>query len=179
MRYCNEWAYTQVALYGKDFVSASRDTWTLLVRHSGVDALVARDLVDLVATALGLASVLSGLVVALVCGLSARALFGAADGLWWEAHVAGFAIGYACVSLVVGVLEAAVCALYVCYAEDPTPLASVNTNLYALFISQPSAGLAPAAGSGGGYEPLAAGAARAARASAAEVVAVFDVGPES
>ena len=39
-RFFNELAYTQVAMYGKTFTRASRDTWTLLVHHSGVDALV-------------------------------------------------------------------------------------------------------------------------------------------
>ena len=43
LRFCNEYAYTQVALYGKTFTRASRDTWTLLVHHSGVDAIVQRE----------------------------------------------------------------------------------------------------------------------------------------
>ena len=42
LRFCNEYAYTQVALYGKTFTRASRDTWTLLVHHSGVEALLQR-----------------------------------------------------------------------------------------------------------------------------------------
>jgi hypothetical protein len=43
---------------------------------------------------------------------------------------------YGTVSLTSSVIEAAVCALYVCYAEDPTPLAAINPTLYSLFISQ-------------------------------------------
>ena len=45
MRFFNDFAYTQVAMYGKSFTRASRDTWTLLVHHSGVEALVQRDLI--------------------------------------------------------------------------------------------------------------------------------------
>jgi len=151
VRFFNEFAYTQVALYGKNFTRASRDTWTLLVHHSGVDALVQR---DLVATALALGALLGGLASALFVGLWARAVFGAADGLWWEAHVAAFAIGYASISLVSSVVEAGVCALYVCYAEDPSPLAAVNASLYSLFISQPSMPVASSQPSAGTYQAV-------------------------
>jgi len=153
VRFFNEFAYTQVALYGKSFTRASRDTWALLVHHSGVDALVQRDLVT---TALTFGALLSGLTTALVVSLWARATLdpqaaadahpistaptaASASGMWWEAIVAAFAIGYGAVSLVSAVIEAGVCALYVCYAEDPNPLANTNPALYSLFISRPHA----------------------------------------
>jgi len=150
LRFFNEFAYTQVALYGKNFTRASRDTWTLLVHHSGGDALVQR---DLVASALALGAVLSGLATALLVGLWARAQFGQSSPLWWEALLASFAIGYGSISLVSAIVESGVCALYVCYAENPTPLASINPSLYSLFISVTSA---PTSGPSGAvqYAPV-------------------------
>mmetsp|Transcript_24889 Transcript_24889/g.73841 ORF Transcript_24889/g.73841 Transcript_24889/m.73841 type:complete len:165 (+) Transcript_24889:330-824(+) len=66
-----------------------------------------------------------------------RAAFGAGSALWWQAQLAGFAIGYAALSVVGTTVQAGVAALYVCYAEDPTPLASIAPSLYATFIAQP------------------------------------------
>ena len=89
-RFVNELAYTQVAMYGKTFSRASRDTWTLLVHHSGVDARVQRELIS---TALTLSAVLSGLVCSLVCGVWARSALGEEQPQWWQAVVASFVIG--------------------------------------------------------------------------------------
>ena len=134
-RFFNELAYTQVAMYGKTFTRASRDTWTLLVHHSGVDALVQRELIS---TALTFSAVLSGLVCSLICGLWAKAALGEEQPQWWQAVVASFAIGYASVSLVSVTVESGTNALFVCYAEDPSPLAAISTDLYALFIQRPN-----------------------------------------
>jgi len=133
-RFCNELAYTQVALYGKTFTRASRDTWTLLVHHSGVDALVQRELIS---TALTLSSLLSGLVCSLICGLWAKATLGDEQPQWWQSLGASFLIGYAAVSLVSVTVESGTNALFVCYAEDPQPLEANSKDLYALFISRP------------------------------------------
>jgi len=133
-RFFNEFAYTQVALYGKSFTRASRDTWTLLVHHSGVDALVQRDLIS---SALTLGALLSGLTTALVAGVWARALLGDEGPQWWQAECAGFLLGYGETMLVSSVIQSGTNALYVCYAEDPAHLAAINQPLYALFISRP------------------------------------------
>lgn len=133
-RFFNEFAYTQVAIYGKTFTRASRDTWTLLVHHSGVDAIVQRDLIS---SALTLGSLLSGLTTALVAGVWARAILGDEKPQWWQAECAGFFLGYGSTMLVSSVIQAGTNALYVCYAEDPSHLAAIDQPLYALFISRP------------------------------------------
>ena len=95
----------QVAMYGKTFTRASRDTWTLLVHHSGVEALIQRDLVRRipvylhsesapahrpsphaqVAGALAFGALTSGVLTALIVAAWSRAAFG--DGsLWWQAR---------------------------------------------------------------------------------------------
>ncbi|KAL1530401.1 hypothetical protein AB1Y20_001306 [Prymnesium parvum] len=133
-RFFNEFAYTQVAIYGKTFTRASRDTWTLLVHHSGVDAIVQRDLIS---SALTLGALLSGLTTALVSGVWARAFLGDDQPQWWQAECTGFLLGYGCTMLVSTVIQSGTNALYVCYAEDPAHLAAINQSLYALFILRP------------------------------------------
>jgi len=56
---------------------------------------------------------------------------------WWESVVASFVIGFGSVSLVSVTVEAGTNALFVCYAEDPSPLAAISTPLYSLFIAHP------------------------------------------
>ncbi|RUS12905.1 plasma-membrane choline transporter-domain-containing protein, partial [Endogone sp. FLAS-F59071] len=37
--YFNYYAYTQVAIYGKDFCTAAKDTWTL-IKDRGIEAII-------------------------------------------------------------------------------------------------------------------------------------------
>ena len=46
-------------------------------------------------------------------------------------------IGFGSVSLVSVTVESGTNALFVCYAEDPAPLATISAPLYALFIQHP------------------------------------------
>ena len=85
VRFFNEFAYTQIALYGKNFTRASRDTWTLLVHHSGVDALVQKDFVG---SAMALGSLVGGMFTCLLVGAWARATLGVDGAAWWQARAA-------------------------------------------------------------------------------------------
>ena len=159
VRFFNEFAYTQIALYGKNFTRASRDTWTLLVHHSGVDALVQKDFVG---SAMALGSLVGGMFTCLLVGAWARATLGVDGAAWWQARataaashrphpltshtsstshpqvlVAGFLVGYSALSVVGTVVEAGATALFVCYAEDPSPLPTLDSTLYATFIARP------------------------------------------
>ena len=51
--------------------------------------------------------------------------------------VAGFLVGYSALSVVGTVVEAGATALFVCYAEDPSPLPTLDSTLYATFIARP------------------------------------------
>lgn len=134
VRFFNDFAYTQVAIYGKHFTLASWDTWTLLVRHSGVDALMQRDMVG---SALALGAAASGLLTSLIAAYWARAVFGVSTALWWQTYLVTFWIGYVAVAAASAAVDAGVIALYVCYAEDPTPLAALAPDLYTAFIAHP------------------------------------------
>ena len=62
----------------------------LLVHHSGVDALVQRELIS---TALALSAVPLGLVCSLICGLWARAVLGPEQPQRWHSFVASSSSG--------------------------------------------------------------------------------------
>jgi hypothetical protein len=45
VEYFNQYAYVQVAMYGKPFMQAAKDTWDL-VKRRGLDALINDSLID-------------------------------------------------------------------------------------------------------------------------------------
>lgn len=131
VRFFNQYAFTHVALYGKHFTSASRDTWALLVR-CGIDALVQKDMIGSVLT---MGCLVGGLFNVLVLGAWARVRFDGDVHEWLPAAWLVFFIGAGAQLLVSAVVESAVTALYVCYAEDPNALATVHPQLYATFVN--------------------------------------------
>eukprot|EP00304_Pavlova_gyrans_P002454 CAMPEP_0206046614 /NCGR_PEP_ID=MMETSP1466-20131121/19095_1 /ASSEMBLY_ACC=CAM_ASM_001126 /TAXON_ID=44452 /ORGANISM="Pavlova gyrans, Strain CCMP608" /LENGTH=552 /DNA_ID=CAMNT_0053421595 /DNA_START=51 /DNA_END=1707 /DNA_ORIENTATION=- len=141
VRFFNHYAFTHVALYGKHFTSASRDCWALLVR-CGVDVLVQKDMVGSV---LAMGCLVGGLVNALCLGAWARGFFHGDVHEWLPTAGLVFMIGAGAQLLVSSVVESAVSALYVCYAEDPNALATVNPELYACFVNANHAVPLPAA----------------------------------
>jgi hypothetical protein len=44
LEYFNHYAFTQVAIYGKDFCTAAKDTWNL-VKQRGMDAVINDNLI--------------------------------------------------------------------------------------------------------------------------------------
>ena len=130
VRFFNQYAFTHVALYGKHFTSASRDTWALLSR-CGIDVLAQRELTGSVLLS---GCVAGGLANVLVLGSVARASFGGQVKEWLPVAWLVFLIGAGVQLLVSAVVESAVCALYVCYAEDPNALSTVHPQLYAAFV---------------------------------------------
>jgi len=131
VRFFNQYAFTHVALYGKHFTSASRDTWALLVR-CGIDVLVQKDMIGSV---LMMGCLVGGLTNTLLLGAWGRAVFDGDVHEWLPVAWIVFLIGAGAQLLVSSVVESAVSALYVCYAEDPNALASVNPELYACFVN--------------------------------------------
>jgi hypothetical protein len=69
LEYMNKYAFAQVAIYGKDYCSAGRDTWALF-KSKGIDAII-NDI--LVGRVLGLGSLLVGIVSAVgtfICNIN-------------------------------------------------------------------------------------------------------------
>ncbi|KAL3700486.1 hypothetical protein R1sor_018508 [Riccia sorocarpa] len=127
MQYFNKWAYIQVALYGKTFVKASKDTWTMF-KAQGLDVLINDDLTS---TVLFIGCIIGGV------------LSGILGGLWTYFHVTtsddrmtvsvvvlSFFIGYFITHLTMAVVNSGVACYYVCFAEDPATLRRNDPEFY-------------------------------------------------
>lgn len=124
--YFNYYAYIQVAIYGKPYIQAAKDTFQL-IKRSGIEAIINDSLIDTVLfmTTLGIAifSGASTLFILLILG----------------AHPI-VAIVLALVALVFAVtaaniafqtISSAVSATFVCLAEDAAALQRTKPELYA------------------------------------------------
>jgi hypothetical protein len=117
IRYFNLYAYTQVAIYGKDFRQAASDTWDLFVAQ-GFTMIINDDLTGMV---LQLGMFLGGAAAAVVSALWGMASY---DDIWWVFAVMGFLIGYIMSALFMTVISSAVATTLVCWAEDPNAVAA-------------------------------------------------------
>eukprot|EP00897_Mesotaenium_endlicherianum_P010775 jgi/Mesen1/9726/ME000695S09041 len=115
VRYFNKWAYVQVAVYGKSFVRAARDTWDLF-EDQGLKMLINDDLTGGV---IFMGCFLGGVVCALAGG---GWTFAINRDLTVGVSVVSFFIGYFVTHLTMAVIDSGVTAYYVCYAEDPFAL---------------------------------------------------------
>jgi len=126
--YFNMYAFTQVAIYGKSYCQAAKDTWRLLKSH-GVDAIVNDNLISGV---LLMGSVLGGIVCAVVGGVVT--IFVYPTGNWIALAVVCFMIGLSLVMLTMEVVESGVATIFVCFAMDPQALHRNNPELYQVFV---------------------------------------------
>ncbi|BBM99919.1 hypothetical protein Mp_1g24830 [Marchantia polymorpha subsp. ruderalis] len=130
IRYFNKWAYIQVAMYGKPFVRASKDTWDML-KAQNVDCMIHDDLIG------------SIMLISCSVGGSLSAIVG---GTWtFVAHknltisiaVVSFFIGFLFTYLTLAVYESGVSTYYVMFAEDPDSLQRNDGPLFEkMFVRQ-------------------------------------------
>lgn len=127
LRYINRYAYSYVAAYGYDFVTAGRSVMQLFDQRGW--ATVIND--DLIANALFLfaffmavVGVLVGLfLTALLVASNSDVLAGvSASSVFVMGGVYGGLVGLIVGSLVVGILDSAVAMVFVCFAEDSNSL---------------------------------------------------------
>jgi len=114
IRYFNKYAFTQVAIYGKDFITAAKDTWDLF-KHRGFEMLINDNLTGMV---LFMGCVIGGAITGLIGGLWAYS-FDHSNDVWLPVGIVCFIIGYFMVLLTMTVIESAVATTYVVLAEDP------------------------------------------------------------
>ncbi|KAJ3203555.1 putative choline transporter, neither null mutation nor overexpression affects choline transport [Dinochytrium kinnereticum] len=129
LEYFNKYAFTQVAIYGKGYCQAAKDTWRL-VQTRGLEAVINDSLIGNV---LFIGSLLGGLVCAFVGFVYVRLSEGIADTT----------VNYVVVCLVSGligmwlflilaeVVTSGIATTYVCLAEDPATLARQQPELFA------------------------------------------------
>ena len=89
MRYFNDYAFVQVAMFGKPYITAAKDTWTLVKNGTGWDAIINDSLVDWVFSMMTInGGVLVGFASYFVGGKS------------WSWFFVGLIIGFIVVSIV-------------------------------------------------------------------------------
>ncbi|CAK9190738.1 unnamed protein product [Sphagnum troendelagicum] len=123
IRYFNKWAFVQVAVHGKNFTRAARDTWNMF-QVERVDVLINDDLTGAV---LFTGCIVGGGVTALVAGIWT---FATHRNLTVGIAIVSFFIGYFLMYLTMVVAESGVAAYYVCFAEDHKVLESNDPPLY-------------------------------------------------
>ena len=129
VEYLNHYAYTQVAIYGKPYLTAARDTWTL-IKTRGVDAIINDNLIGNVLLMGGL------LIGAAVSGISYG--FFAASSIPKNDFsyplvicILGFVIGLAEFTILSEVIESGTATTFVCLAEEPGVLLRTKPQLFA------------------------------------------------
>ncbi|KAJ3261969.1 putative choline transporter, neither null mutation nor overexpression affects choline transport [Boothiomyces macroporosus] len=128
LEYMNTYAFVQVAVYGKEYCQAAKDTWHL-AKSRGVDALINDCLV-------GRVLVLGGILVGIcnaICGviyLAATQSNRVGGANFAVGGLFAFVVGIFQFYVVANVLHSGVVTSFVCLAEDPQALLATKPELY-------------------------------------------------
>jgi len=128
--FINSYAYAHIAIYGKPFMQAAKDSFKLM-QQSGMH-MVAQS--DLVATVMLCACLVSAVLSGSLGTLWAQAAL--TGHSWMPVGLLAALVGFCFVRVVSGSMEAAVATLYVCYAEDPAQMPSFSPQAHLALQSQ-------------------------------------------
>lgn len=123
-RYFNMYAYTQVAIYGKDFMTAAKDTMSLF-EAKGFTMIINDDLTGMVVASgvilcAGVATLFAGMLTYMTNEGSFRG--GDSDSAAIIAFLATFVCCLIVCAVILTQIQAAVCTTFVIWAEDPDAL---------------------------------------------------------
>jgi len=132
--YFNKYAFTQVAIYGKDFCTAGKDTWRL-VKTRGVDAIINDSLIGNV---LGFGALFTGLFAGGFALLAAWQFGSKESSLTTDERTIimavsgslGLITGFAEFNIMAEVVTSGVTTIFVCLAEDPYALQRTQPELF-------------------------------------------------
>ncbi|KAF9159915.1 putative choline transporter, neither null mutation nor overexpression affects choline transport [Actinomortierella ambigua] len=127
--YVNKYAYCQVAIYGKSFLEAARDTWTIL-KDRGIEQIINDNLIGNV-WAMG--AIVGGTLSALGSYLYliiVKPSFNSGQDFTYIIVVMAFVMGLQMVFTVGTVIDAGTATTFVCLAEDPAALARTKPELF-------------------------------------------------
>ncbi|KAF8305169.1 DUF580-domain-containing protein [Clavulina sp. PMI_390] len=135
VEYFNRYAYIEIALYGKGYITAAKDTWRLL-QDRGLTALVNDSLVNMALT-------WGAYAVGILCTLFAYLYLRYTHPAYNESGnytpvvmLFGFLIGFMCSITMTSALEAGVSTIFVGLAEDPEVLAIRAPELFAMIAER-------------------------------------------
>ncbi|KAH6913822.1 integral to plasma membrane protein [Coprinopsis sp. MPI-PUGE-AT-0042] len=131
VEYFNRYAYIEIALYGKAYIPAAKDTWRLF-KDRGIDALVNDSLVGMTlmwgAYAIGLLCSLFGYLYLRITAPAYNA-----DGAYTPVILLfSFFIGMVCSNTLGSAIEAGVSTIFVGLGEDPGVLAIRAPELFGM-----------------------------------------------
>ena len=123
-RYFNSYAFTYIAIYGKNFTSSAKKTWDLM-QNCGLDAIINDDII-------GGTIMFSACIVAALTGFCGAlwAVFAGIDNWFWGVGLPCSLVGFVLGVITFNVIESAVLSIYVCFAEDPDALYYNDRVLY-------------------------------------------------
>ncbi|KAH9931154.1 plasma-membrane choline transporter-domain-containing protein [Epithele typhae] len=134
VEYFNRYAYIEIALYGKSYIEAAKDTWRLF-KDRGIDAIINDSLVGMTLT---WGAYITGLLCSLLGYLYLRLTHPSYNNNGqYTAPVMLFAflIGLQCTLTLSSAIEAGVSTIFVGLGEDPGVLAIRAPELFGLIAS--------------------------------------------
>jgi hypothetical protein len=138
--YFNRYAFTYCAMYGTSFVEGGKEAFDLF-KQRGVDAIINDSLLSNVFTLMALGSgALTGLV-----GYGYAMAFSLEGGYRGLLAGLGFVLGLMVCSIVLSVVDAAVCTVFVCWAEAPEALQRNSPELHGEMVKAWSEAMMPPA----------------------------------
>jgi len=127
IEYFNVYAFTEVAIYGKSYCEAAKDTWEIC-KDRGIEALINDNLIGNVLTLGGLAVGCLSTVITVVIGFLGLSIKEVAPLIIYG--ILAFLIGMMIFSVVAQVINSGVATTFVCICEDPDALLHTKPELY-------------------------------------------------
>lgn len=126
VEYFNVYAFTEVAIYGKSYCQAAKDTWTLC-KERGIEAIINDNLIGNVLV-IGALTV-SCLSVMVTCGIGF--ILGVEEAVIYVVFgIIAFLFGYMVFAVVAQVINSGVATTFVCLCEDPDALRQTKPELW-------------------------------------------------
>ncbi|ORX72420.1 DUF580-domain-containing protein [Linderina pennispora] len=129
--FVNKYAYVEVAMYGKPFIPAARDTWDL-IKDRGVEALINDCLIGNV---LQLGAFLCGAVVAIAAWLYitiTKPQYNVTGSYTPPIIISAFIMAMSMFKVLMKCIESGTATTFVCLAEDPQVMARNNPRLFSM-----------------------------------------------
>ncbi|OUM61321.1 hypothetical protein PIROE2DRAFT_45305 [Piromyces sp. E2] len=127
IEYFNVYAFTEVAIYGKSYCEAAKDTWEICKAH-GIEALINDNLIGNVLS-IGALSV-ACMCTALTCAIGFLILGIEEVVIYVVFGIIAFLFGFAIFSVVAQVINSGVATTFVCICEDPDALHYTKPELW-------------------------------------------------
>lgn len=127
VEFINKYSFVQVALYGKPFCTAAKDTWEM-IKNRGFEVIVNDNIIG---TALGFGTLIGAAISVLSCFAVMKVAGLASEGVPFVGSlVVSFIIGLFFFNIISTSIDSGVATAFVCLAEDPIILQRTKPELW-------------------------------------------------